>query len=138
MRGKRLFSRLPRVLPGITRSSVMRGFSKQQDTRGARGMLRVEWDDSYSPGVVMRGTQTYQYNRVRALHWCPRCFGVKDYGLLVCWPCNTRLKRAYDGGHGPMGRVYPSLDLYLANHRDSEARQWLKDIVDQPRLLIPA
>ena len=72
-------------------------------------------------------TQTPNYNRVRALPWCPRCFGAKDAKdkLLVCWPCNTRLMRAYGGTHGPMERIYAPLDLYLANHRDSAAIAWL-------------
>jgi len=69
-------------------------------------------------------TVTPQHNRVRALNWCPRCFAAKDPGLLVCWPCNTRLKRAY-AGHGPMEPIYPALDIYLAEHNDSEAISWL-------------
>jgi hypothetical protein len=89
-------------------------------------MLREENRPAIDPRMPM-ATQTTQYDRVRALHWCPRCFGVKDAKakLLVCGPCNTRLKRAYDGGHGPMEWIYPDLDLYLANHRDSEAISWL-------------
>jgi hypothetical protein len=70
-------------------------------------------------------TQTPQYSRVRALHWCPKCFGIKNPGELVCWPCHKRLKRAYDGGHGPMERIYPELDIYLFDHKDNEALSWL-------------
>jgi hypothetical protein len=71
-------------------------------------------------------TQTPQYNRVRALDWCPRCYNSKDMGLLVCWPCHHRLKRSYDGGHGPMERIYPWLDRFLYDHRDAEAKDALK------------
>jgi len=92
------------------------GFTVQEITSGS---------DLSAPWTL--ATQTPQYNRVRALNWCPRCFGAKDAKakLLVCWSCHTRLKRAYGGGHGPMERIYAPLDLYLANHRDSAAIAWL-------------
>lgn len=80
------------------------------------------------PAVTAKVTPpaaTFQHERVRALIWCPRCFGHKGQDMLVCWPCNQRLKRAYSGGHGPMDRVYDRLDAYLATHTPLEALSYL-------------
>ena len=77
--------------------------------------------------VPLFPTVTPQFNRVRQMHWCPKCQGEKSIGLLVCWPCNARLKRVHDGGHGPtMERTYEALDLYLFDHNESQARKWLQ------------
>ncbi len=75
------------------------------------------------PHVESRAT--LQYDRVRALHWCPKCKRAKDKGLLVCWPCIIRLKQAYGGSYGPMNRLLPKLDEYLFDHNESEALSWL-------------
>lgn len=37
------------------------------------------------------------YNRVRSGTTCPRCFGPKDFGLLLCWPCHTAETEANGG-----------------------------------------
>ena len=36
-------------------------------------------------------------SRVRADNTCPLCLGVKDKGLVLCWPCHRREKAANDG-----------------------------------------
>ena len=65
-------------------------------------------------------------NRVRAATFCPRCMGVKDAGLLVCWPCNRRLKAAYDGGYGLVfEKKLADLDIYLFAHSEVQAQAWL-------------
>jgi hypothetical protein len=68
---------------------------------------------------------TPQFDRVRALRWCPKCKREKSPGLLVCWSCNNRLKRAYDGTYGPLERLLPRLDEYLFDHNESAALSWL-------------
>lgn len=71
-------------------------------------------------------TPTYQYSRVRERLWCCSCQGTKDQGLLVCWPCHTRLKRRFDGGYGAaVTKRIQDLDLYLFDHNDTQARSWL-------------
>lgn len=30
---------------------------------------------------------------------CPRCLGVKDTGLVLCWPCHHDEKRWNGGGY---------------------------------------
>jgi hypothetical protein len=74
---------------------------------------------------VTPDTLTPQFDRVRALHWCPKCKREKNQGLLVCWSCNIRLKRSYGGTFGPLGRVLPRLDAYLFDHNESAALSWL-------------
>ena len=32
---------------------------------------------------------------VRNDYTCPACFGVKDKGLLICWPCHRNEGRRY-------------------------------------------
>ena len=41
-----------------------------------------------------------QQNRIRACRTCPNCLGPKDQGLVVCWPCNRKLKARHNGGYG--------------------------------------
>ena len=80
----------------------------------------------YAVTVPVTSTPTLQHDRVRAVTFCPRCFGTKDQGLLVCWPCHARLKRAYDGGYGRvMERRLVDLDIYLFDHTDRQALTWL-------------
>lgn len=68
---------------------------------------------------------TPQYDRVRSLRWCPKCKNKKDQGLLVCWGCNLRLKRAYNGTYGPLEWLIPKLDEYLFDHNETQALSWL-------------
>ena len=37
--------------------------------------------------------------RVRADNTCPLCLGVKDKGLILCWPCHHSEKRANGGSY---------------------------------------
>ena len=81
-------------------------------------------------GTGVTGAQacspSFQYNRVRALLFCPRCHGGKDAGLLLCWPCHQRQKRAYGGDYSK--RVYVILNMlqtYLETHTATEALAYL-------------
>jgi len=40
-----------------------------------------------------------QHPRVRALPVCIECGGLKDAGLLLCWPCHREQKRANAGSY---------------------------------------
>lgn len=42
-------------------------------------------------------TQPHQYERVRDGFTCPRCWGSKDQGTLLCWPCHHKEKNRHDG-----------------------------------------
>jgi hypothetical protein len=73
-------------------------------------------------------TPVFMYHRVHALTWCPCCLRQgKHIGLLVCWTCNTRLKRAYDGTHGPLDRWYTVLNERLGMYSPEETLKWFAE-----------
>jgi hypothetical protein len=37
--------------------------------------------------------------RVRRGFTCPLCYGPKDAGLVVCWPCNRQEKNNNNGSY---------------------------------------
>ena len=39
------------------------------------------------------------HEHVRRSFTCIRCNGIKDTGLLLCWPCHRAEKRDHDGGY---------------------------------------
>jgi hypothetical protein len=55
-----------------------------------------------------------QHNRIRACHTCPNCLAPKDEGLVICWPCNRKLKAKHDGCWGERTeRGLDSLEAFL-------------------------
>jgi hypothetical protein len=55
------------------------------------------------------GKTMSQHSKARLSPTCIACGGLKNAGLLVCWPCNREQKYANDGGYDP--RLVELFDL---------------------------
>ena len=62
-----------------------------------------------------------QYPNIRACKVCPVCEQRKGEGLVICWTCNSNLKRRHDGGWGSKAEwLLNKVERILASIKETE------------------